>query len=136
MSDSKLAYSKAYSMGDEVRALQSSRLLNPDFTLREIISAAQKIPGLGDGSPVAWELITRDFVYRGSDDKIGSLSFTQIAALQETKAVNFDITLREILTISTQIPGMGGGNPVAWELISRDFVLRGKDASLDLAVSR
>jgi hypothetical protein len=113
-----------------VKALQTGKLLNPDKSLREIIAVAGKIPGLGDGSPVAWELITRDFVYRGIEGQVSKrISEQDVDALKESGAINFDIKLSEVLEIASRVPGLGGGgNPAAWELISRDFVLRGRSA--------
>ena len=124
MSETKISSQRSIALGDDIRALQASRLLNADLTLREIVVASQRIPGLGNGggSPVAWELVTRDFVYKG-DIAIGAtLGDKQISALQESKVLNFDITLGEIVKMSSQIPGFGagGGSPIAWELISRD----------------
>ena len=112
---------------DVVVALQASGLLNSEVSLRQIAQAAQKIPGLGEGGEASWELITRDFVYRGAEGR-SSLDERSIAGLQESGIVNFDLTLGEILEIGSRIPA--GGNPVAWELISRDFVLRGKFAEM------
>lgn len=123
-----------------VKALQAGKLINPDKTLREIVAIAAKIPGLGEGNPAAWELITRDFVYKGlvgpENALDGPVSAAvaprrvlekDIDALRESGAINFDIKLGEILELASRAPRVGGdgGNPLAWELVSRDFVLRG-----------
>lgn len=123
-----------------VKALQTSKLLNPDKSLREIVDVASKIPGLGEGNPAGWELITRDYVYKGivgpelgDGDAGGGLraalkpvSERDIQILKDSGTINFDIKLSEILEMSSRVPDIrAGGNPVAWELISRDFVLRG-----------
>jgi hypothetical protein len=112
---------------DTVRALKDSGILNHDITLRQIVAAAHKIPGINDGSPVAWELISRDFVLRG---KVGEeLSQETVTALQESSVLNFDITLGQVMDAAVRLPGQGG-SPVAWELITRDFVLRGMPADV------
>lgn len=115
----------------EVVALRTSGLVNTEMTLREITAAAMKIPGIGDGSPVAWELITRDFAYKGDVVNPGvaksqAINAKAIAALQDSKILDFGMSLGTIIDIAKTIPGFGdSGNPAAWELVSRDFVLRG-----------
>jgi hypothetical protein len=111
----------------DVRALRESGLFNPDLTLRQIVKASQLIPGIGDGSPVAWELISRDFVYRGLPDIADGrpVPDEDIAGLEATTVMNFDLTLSEILKMAEQVPALPSGSPVAWELVSRNFVLRG-----------
>jgi hypothetical protein len=115
---------KAEVVGTDIRALQRSRLINPDLTLREIARAAEKSPGLGEASRASWELITRDFVYHGIDAQSTPLDARQLTALEEAKIVNFDVTLGEIMGISANFMGSIASR-AAWELITRDFVLRG-----------
>jgi hypothetical protein len=126
---------------NRIQALQGSGLINPDLALTDIVSAAQRIPGVGDGGPVSWELINRDFVFKGlAEDLAGEkgqltadpITKEQINALRESTILNFDMTLGDLLAVSARIPG--DSSPFAWELINRDFVLRGLP-SLDLAVS-
>ncbi|WP_028296310.1 hypothetical protein [Olivibacter sitiensis] len=125
------------SLGADVIALQQSGLVNSDLTLREIALASVKIPGLGGGSPVAWELINRDFVFKGKIDDLGSsITAEQISYIQDSKVLNFDITLGKILEMSSRIPSLDKGSPVAWELINRDFVLRGKVGDIATQVIR
>jgi hypothetical protein len=110
----------------QVRALQESKLLNPDISLSEIVSAAERIPGLG-GEQAGWELITHDYVYRGrSEPAVGGVPKEDVAALRKSEILNFDMKLSEILEMSQRIPGAAKGSPVAWELVSHDFILRGK----------
>lgn len=118
------------SVAEQITALRASRLLNPEMSLRDIVAAAQKIPGLGDGSTAAWELINRDFVYKGraiddGDKRFNTLNVQGAMALQDSKILNFDITLGSILDMSAKIPGINHGSTVSWELVTRDFVLRG-----------
>lgn len=108
-----------------VVALQKARLLNADLTLREIVSAAQKIPGLGDTVNAMWTFITRDFIYKGCCSEQVKLDFAQISALEESKVIRFDITLGEILRMSEDIPGLSESQKAGWEFISPDFVFRG-----------
>lgn len=115
---------------DPIAALRTSGLISASMTLREIIDASQKIPGIGDGSPVAWELVNRDFVLRGRAvgpemGKSDPLSARTIDALQQSKVMNFEMTLGTLLEMSAKLPGLESGMKAGWELVTRDFVLRG-----------
>lgn len=112
-------------IGERARALQSSKLVNADLTLRQIVTIQERIPGLGGGNPAGWELINRDFVFRGLPDPGSKFTREDIAALQESEVIDFDMTVRDVLELATQIPSALGTNPAGWELINRDFILRG-----------
>lgn len=118
-------------VGTNVRALQRGRLINPDLTLREIARAAEKIPGLGESGRASWELVTRDFVYKGLDADSALLDARQLTALEESRIVNFDITLGEIMGISASFADSAASR-ASWELVTRDFVLRGGSSIAEL----
>lgn len=111
---------------DVVTALQESRLLNPEITLRQLAVAAQRIPGLGEGESASWELVTKDFVFRGLPDGGGVIDETIVSSLQESAILNFDVTLGEIIAAGSRLGDAGVS--ASWELISKDFVLRGLPA--------
>ena len=111
---------------EHIRALQQSGLLHADITLAAIVAAAQRIPSLSGGDAASWELISRDFVWRGlADGPASRINEAAVAVLKDARILNFDITLGAILEMSQRIPGLGGGDVASWELISRDFVWRG-----------
>jgi len=111
--------------GDDIVALQQSGLFNVKMSLAEIAKASMTIPGIGGDSKASWELITRDFVYRGGLEAGFGITERQISSIQESKILNSDITLGRILEMSAKIPGLEKGASASWELITRDFVLRG-----------
>lgn len=49
-----------------IAVLERSQILNFSITLGQILEMSQRIPGFGGSAVASWELISRDFVYKGS----------------------------------------------------------------------
>jgi hypothetical protein len=108
-----------------LNTLLDRNVLNADISVRAIVAAAQRIPGVGGPNPLGWELVTNDFVYKGLTGESAALTEEVVQSLQEANILNWDLSLRDVVDVSSGLPRVGGTNPVGWELVTTDFVLRG-----------